>query len=75
MINSLLVVSESGNLERVYIPITVYSINLNEFKYGKMFSVDSILMEKDEILFVIDGRKYKHGYFEIYLNPPTSLHL
>jgi hypothetical protein len=69
---SLLVISEYGSIERVRTPFSVYNINSPEFIYGKLFTVDSILMENDEILFAIDGRNYKHGCFEIYLNPSAT---
>jgi hypothetical protein len=71
MSESLLVISTIGKLERVHIPITVYNINLRKYDYGKMFTVDSIIMTEDEIIYIIKGRKYKHGFFEIYLNPPV----
>lgn len=75
MKQSLLVVSEFGNLERVYTPITVYNLNSTKWKYGKLFSIQSVILEETKIYFVIDGERYEHGYFEIFLNPPPPWHI
>jgi hypothetical protein len=75
MKQSLLVVSEFGNLERVYTPLTVYNLKSPKWKYGQSFSIQTIILENDKIYFVIDGDRYEHGYFEIYLKPPPPWHI
>jgi hypothetical protein len=69
MKQSLLVVSKSGNMKRVYTPFAAYNINSPLWRYGKIFIIDSIILEQTKIYFVIDGERYEHGYFEIFLRP------
>jgi hypothetical protein len=68
MNKSLLIISEYGNIERVRTPFTVYNINSPEHKYGKLFIVESILLEEERIYFVIDRERYEHRYFEIAIS-------
>lgn len=70
---SLLVVNPKGKIKRIYTPFVVISkAKIDNINIGDEVEVDEVFEEADLnkhspriIIFSINGRKYRHNYFEI----------